>query len=203
MNKNEVIEKAHELFIHYGIKSITMDELARELGVSKKTLYELVKDKHEVVSLVTKKHLEKEKVDFIEIKEDSIDALDQLVKFSRCMRNNLRDINPTLLFDLKRYHREAWIKWDDFKRKFIAEEVKNNMLRGISEGLFRENLNVDLLSLMRMHQVEVAFDTKIFPRDQFDFRETQIEMLNHFIYGIVTVKGRKLFEKYLKELNKV
>jgi len=176
-----------------------MDDISRELSISKKTLYKEVKDKDEVVTLSTRYHLDSEHKEFEEVTKASIDAIDQLVKLSQCMRKNLRDINPSLLFDLKKYHRPAWEEWVEFKLEFIHNSIVENLRWGMREGLFKDDLSVDILAIMRLQQVEMSFNNDIYPTDRFDFREVQMVLFDHFVCGILTEKGRGLYDQYRKQ----
>ena len=198
--REKILEVAHGLFTRYGVRSITMDDIARELSISKKTIYQEVKDKDEVVKMATRFHLEGERREYDEIAVSSKDAIDQLVKLSVCMRKNLHDINPSLLFDLKKYHRSAWDEWVAFKMEFIHNSIVENLRWGIREGLFKEDISVEILAIMRLQQVEMSFDNAIYPTNKFDFRDVQMVLFDHFICGIVNAKGRAFYDQYRNQL---
>jgi len=178
-----------------------MDEIARHLGISKKTLYQYYVDKDDIVASTTQDHLVSEKKQFDQIAEESVNSVEELVKLSHCLRENLKGMNPSLLFDLQKYHHKAWNIWIEFKTKFIRESVVRNIKRGIEQGLFRPELNPDILAVVRIETVQLGFDDQLFPRDKFNLPEVQMQILEHFIHGLLTDKGRKLFLKYKKEIN--
>ena len=80
--------------------------------------------------------------------------------------------------------------------QFIFKMIVDNLTRGIKEGNFRNDINIEILSRLRVEQVQICFDQKIFPRDQFEFKEVQMQIFDHFLFGIVTPKGKSLYEKY-------
>lgn len=194
--RERIIAKAEELFMRYGIRSITMDDIARDLAVSKKTIYQFFKDKHDLVMHVGLHHFEKDKTQICQIAQNCENAIVEVIEMSKHLKNKLKGINPSLFFDLKRYHPKAWKLWQEHKRGFVIEQVKRNIERGIEEGIYKKDLNVEVLAMLRVTQIEIAFDTTIFPPDKFDALTTQMVFLEHFIRGIVTQKGYDLLEEY-------
>ncbi|MDN5202619.1 TetR/AcrR family transcriptional regulator [Fulvivirgaceae bacterium BMA10] len=195
--KEKIIQTAGDLFMKYGIRSVTMDDIAKELSISKKTIYQYYKDKDEIVSLVTQAHMTRDKVEFDEIMRISSNAVEELAKICICLRRNLNDINPSLLFDLQRYHQRAWTMWFDYKYNYIKKTIVDNITRGIREGYFRKEIDPETMATFRVEQIEMSFDDKIFPRDKFSFMEVQMQLFDHFVHGIVTEKGRHSYENYL------
>lgn len=193
--KQKIQQGAAELFLRYGVRSITMDEIARHLGISKKTLYQYFADKDDVVSSCTRTHLEREREQLDEIARSSTNSVEELVRLSYCLRENLKGMNPSLLFDLQKYHSAAWKIWLDYKNKTIRNSVVRNLKQGIAEGLFREDIDPEVLAILRLETVQLAFDEQLFPKERFSFPKVQLQILEHFIHGLLTDKGRKLFQK--------
>src|SRR5688500_9858131 len=106
--KDKILKGAEELFTKYGVRSISMDDIARHLSVSKKTLYLHFADKEDIVTMTCKAHLEKHAEEFKKIKDTARNAIDELAKISVCLKRNMQDMNPSLLFDLQKYHPRAW-----------------------------------------------------------------------------------------------
>jgi AcrR family transcriptional regulator len=198
--KEKILKGAVELFMRYGVRSISMDDIARHLSVSKKTLYQHFEDKDELVTLASESQIEMSKKQYDQLTVDSKNAIDELAKISVCLRKDMTEMNPSLLFDLQKYHPKAWAVWLDHKNNFIRESVVRNIRQGIAEGNYREEINPDVVAAIRIEQIPVAFDTKIFPSDKFNLAEVQMQIFDHFVYGICTEKGKKLYQKY-KELN--
>ena len=196
--KEKIVAGAGNMFTKYGVRSVTMDDVARELSISKKTIYQHFKDKDEIVTVATAAHMEMEKREFREIAETAVDAIDEIARLSTCVRKNVAELNPSLLFDLQKYHRKAWEVYMEFKNEFIMNSIKHKLHRGISEGYYRDEIDPEMLAILRVEQVQMAFDEKIFPRTKFDFREVQMQMFDHFVNGLVTKKGRILYDEYIK-----
>jgi AcrR family transcriptional regulator len=194
--KYKILKGAEELFMRYGVRSITMDEIARHLGISKKTLYQHFTDKDDIVSSTTREHLFRDQRQLEQIARESKNSVDELVKLTYCLRENLKGMNPSLLFDLQKYHQKAWGHWIEYKTKFIRNSVVRNLNRGIEQGFFRSEINPEILAVVRLETIQLAFDDQIFPLDKFNLAEVQLHILEHFIYGLLTDKGRKLYNKY-------
>lgn len=199
--KERIVNGARELFMKYGIRSVSMDDIARHLGASKKTIYQYFADKDEIVTQVAQMHMANDRQEFDQIKEVAKDALDELIRTSIFFRKHIQQMNPSLMFDLQKYHGKAWMLWQEYKKQHVFEAVVKNMKRGIEEGLFRPTLNAEVLASMRIEVVELAFDTDVFPASQFNLTEVQMHLFDHFIYGLLTEKGRKQYEKYKQEPN--
>ena len=198
--KEKLLKGADDLFMKYGLRSVSMDDIARHLGVSKKTIYQHFADKDEVVASVAKSHMIRQRQQFENIAEKSKNAVEEMVKISFCLKENMKNINPSVLFDMQKYHQPAWIEWLKFKQEFIRENIIRSLKQGIEEGYFRDDVNLEIMATMRLEQVQMAFDSNLFPRGQFSFTEVQAQLFDHYIHGLFTDKGRKLYQKY-KEKN--
>lgn len=198
--KEKIIRGAEELFMKYGVRSISMDDIARHLSVSKKTLYQHFADKEDIVTMACRALLEKNAVEFTAIRHQSKNAIEELANISICLRRNVEDMNPSLLFDLQKYHPKAWSAWLTHKNKLVRESIVANIRQGISEGYYRQELKVEIIATMRLELVQLAFNEDVFPRDKFRMSEVQMEIFDHFVHGVVTEKGRKLYLKYKEKL---
>ncbi|MGL1888578.1 MAG: TetR/AcrR family transcriptional regulator [Reichenbachiella sp.] len=199
--KKKIIEAAHGLFHSYGIRSVSMDDIARELSISKKTIYQSFKDKDEIVTLGVKDHLEKEKSDFDNVLANSKNAVDELVQLSTCLKQNMEEINPSMMFDLQKFHPNGWGLWQEFKIGFIKTTVLNVIKRGKEEGLFRQSVKEDIMANFRIESIEMAFNAKIFPSDQFNFVDVQLTLLDHFLRGMLSLEGIKYYEELINSNN--
>jgi AcrR family transcriptional regulator len=193
---DKILNGATELFRKYGVRSITMDDIAHHLGISKKTIYQYFADKDDIVTLGTRMHLTNERKMFERVSKEAKDAIEQMFSLTRCMNSNLKDSNASLIFDLQKYHARSWNLILEFKHGFLRELITDNLKAGIAQGYFRDDINVEVLSKIRLETVSLAHDDHIFPRDQYDLGELQMSLLDHFIHGIMTVKGKKIYKKY-------
>jgi TetR/AcrR family transcriptional regulator, cholesterol catabolism regulator len=193
-----ILEKADNLFHKYGVRSISMDDIARELGISKKTIYQYFKDKDDIVYQMTQRRIEIDKNEFSKAYESSEDAIDELIKVSVCLRKNLNRVNPALLFDIQKYHPRSWDLWIDYKNNYIRNYVLKSIERGKREGFFRSTLDAETLATFRIETVQMSFDDRIFPHDKFNFTEVQMTLFDHFVHGLLTVKGHEIYQNLIK-----
>lgn len=194
--KAKILGAAEELFIQYGIRSVTMDDVARDASMSKKTLYQYFDNKDTLVSEVAMNHFEGEAKEFEQMASQAKDAIHEVLLVSQCLRKHVFRLNPSLLFDMQKYHGKAWDEYQKFKQTTIRGNIKRNIDNGIEEGYFRSDLDAEILSTLRVEQVQLAFNPKIFPTDKFDFVTLQLQILDHFIHGLLTEKGRAKYEEY-------
>lgn len=193
--KEKIQKGAEELFMRYGVRSISMDDIARHLSVSKKTLYQHFADKEDIVTVTCKAHLDRHREEFQLARASARNAIDELVQLSVCLKKNMQDINPSLLYDLQKYHPKAWAVWLNHKNKFIRESVVRNLKQGMEEGYFRLDMDPEVIASVRLEMVQLAFNEEIFPRERFKLPEVQMQIFDHFVFGLLTEKGRKLYMK--------
>src|SRR5687768_17399717 len=128
--KEKILKGAEDLFTKYGVRSISMDDIARHLSVSKKTLYQHFADKEDIVTMTCKAHLERNNKEFDQVRDNAKNAIEELANLSICLKRNMQDMNPSLLFDLQKYHPRAWGVWLNRKNKTIRELVVRNLRQG-------------------------------------------------------------------------
>lgn len=191
--RDKILKGAEGLFTKYGVRSISMDDIARHLSVSKKTLYQHFTDKEDIVTLVFESVLSESRKEFEAIRQTAENAIDELAKLSVCLKKSVDEINPSLLFDLQKYYPKAWAVWLEFKRMCIYDSIKRNLDQGIAEGFYRAEINTEIISIVRMALIETAFDDKTFSHDKFKMTEVQMQIFEHFVYGILTEKGKKQY----------
>jgi AcrR family transcriptional regulator len=195
--KERILKAAEELFMQYGFRSISMDDIARHICVSKKTIYQFFQDKDEIVNITVRRHFDKEReVCHHMIFNNAENAVDELMLVSKFVKANAMNINPAVIFDLQKYHPTAWQILKEFKQEFILQQILRNMRQGVEEGLYREDIDIEVLARLRLEEVQLGFDSSLFPPAQFDLYNTQMQLLEHFIRGIVTEKGLALFNQY-------
>jgi AcrR family transcriptional regulator len=199
-NKEKILRGAEDLFMKYGVRSISMDDIARHLAVSKKTLYQHFADKDELVVLVLKSHLERNSKEVEVILETAGNSIEELARISACMKRNMQGLNQTMLFDMQKFHPKAWNVWIEFKQKYIRESVISNLKRGIQEGHIRPEVNPEIIATLRIELIQLSFNPDVFQRERFNMVEVHNQLFDHFVFGLVTEKGRKLYLK-CKELN--
>jgi AcrR family transcriptional regulator len=198
-NKARIIQEAKALFMKLGIRSVSMDDIASHLGMSKKTIYQLFTDKDELVDNVIEADIQKIESDCIVCCEMSADAIDEIFKTMEMVVVQFRKMNPMVLFDLHKYHYRSYEKFMKHKNIFLLEIINKNLTKGVNEGLYRQDIKIDILSRFRLESMMLAFNMETFPPDRFNILEVTLEIIEHFLYGLATEKGYQLIVQYKKK----
>ncbi len=197
--RQRILSQADQLFNRYGIRSVTMDDMARDLGISKKTIYQYFNDKDEVVREVVKARFDEQRCEWDGLSAVARNAVDEVVMAAQHIEKSFRSMNPNMLYDLKKYHPSGWEIYLQHKESLLYQQVVRNLQRGIGEGLYRKEIQVEIIARMRLEQVQMGFELKMFPADRFNIADVQMQMFDHFIHGIVTLRGYSLVVQYRKE----
>lgn len=199
-----IAEAGFSLFRQYGIRAITLDEIALQLGISKKTIYEHFTGKDELVTQVLRQRLTLARNEFQECTSQSKDAIEANMLMMRFLDNMFINMNPIVLVDMQKYHPTAFHLFHEHMYGFVLESMKRNIQRGISEGLYREDTDVEIMARFRVESCNLCFKPGIFPKDHFEMSRVQRQLLEHFLFGIATEKGHKVILKYREKiLNKL
>ncbi len=191
-----IIQGGEELFLHAGIKSVTMDDIARHLGMSKKTIYHFFSDKNELVIALVKKKLEEDECQIQSIIQNSENVIEEMINMMKCSEEIFSRINPIVIHDMQKYHPDAWAEFQKFKANVLVKTLEQLLTKGIQQGFIRPDADVKILAKMRVNQVEMGFNTSIFPVAEFSTWKVQYQLLEHFNYGICTLEGHKLLDQY-------
>ncbi|MBM3402267.1 MAG: TetR/AcrR family transcriptional regulator [Bacteroidetes bacterium] len=195
--REHIISESDKLFCQYGLKSVTMDDIARHLGMSKKTIYAHFTDKNEIVNIVIENKLSSQKCLINENVARAENAVHEVFFAVTTMKEVLSNINPTLFYDLQKYHPEAWLYFKDFREKHLYFTIHANLLRGVREGYYREGIKPDILTQMRLEQIDLIFNgNTAYTSGKYGIIQVMSELTEHFLYGICTLKGHKLINKY-------
>lgn len=199
--KLEFLGQALDVYMRLGIKSITMDELARQLAMSKKTIYTFVKDKNDLVEQCIQLAQKSEECDIQQIAESQENAIDELLKTGELVSSRLRAVHPSIFFDLQRYHPAAFNMLECHRNSMINEYVVSNFTKGKKQGLYRNNLDENIISKMYLSFIDVLFQGNIFPQSDYTFIQVYSEYFRYHIRGIASDKGLKYLQE-IKQTNK-
>lgn len=194
--EEKILKGARELFFKYGVRSVTMDDIARHLGMSKKTIYQSYKEKDEIVHKLMQSHIKEDEFACTEAYKKGNNDVEEVFNVIRNITEIFSKVNPLLLYELQKYYPQSWKLVKEFKENFVQKMVEQSIEKGKKEGYVRLDANTRILSRLRMEEVEIAFNPAIFPADKFSIVEVQLALAEHFLYGICTLKGHKLVNKY-------
>lgn len=197
--KEETLQEIADLFKRFGIKSQTMDDIARHLGISKKTLYKSFSDKNDLVlkTLRFLNHRDCEHMD--EVREKELNAIDENYVISKHVLDQFRDIHPSVWYDLKRYHPEAMKEMDEFMEKEIYQWVCENLQKGIEQGLYRDDLKIPIIAGIYISRIKDFFNPMVFDVSRYSFVEIYVETFRYHIRGIATEKGLTALQERVKK----
>lgn len=199
--KDYIISGADKLFCQYGFKSVTMDDIAKNLGVSKKTIYQNFKDKNELINILIRDRIVNQDLQMHKCFVESENAVEELFLSMQDMDYFLATMNPMLFYDLQKYHPEAWLKFKAFKEEEIGKTILNNLERGKREGFYREEINTEIITRARLDQVDLVFtQTGQYDTNKYSLSSIMVEITRHYLFGICNNEGLKLIQKYDAEM---
>ena len=199
--KDRIREQARNLFFKYGIRSVSMDDLSAGLGISKKTIYQWFKDKDELVQAIIDQENQGMQADCDQCLDDSADAIEEILLTLDRMIQHLKNMNPTVVYDLQKFHFQSFQSFSENKNKYLLTVITKNLERGIDEGLYRDGLNIAILSRYRLEAMMIAFNQEVFPAPEYNLIEVTMTLIENFLYGVVTPKGYDLIVQYQNERN--
>ena len=194
--KDRILEGARELFFKYGTKTITMDDIAKHLGMSKKTLYQFYANKNDIVEMMIMTQLKQNENECQQLADEAANVIEEMLAMMNNMGTFFSQVNPNLFYDLQKYHSASWSLFKKYKDEYIVKMVEESLTKGIKQGFVRSDIHIKTIARMRIKQIEMVFDPTIFPPDKFKIVDVQQMLMDHFLHGICTIKGHKLINKY-------
>lgn len=189
-----ILLKARKLFETYGLKSVSMDDIAKNLSMSKKTLYQYHEGKSQLVGKIINEFLSEEKLMISEIHNLSSDAIDEMIRIARYVLDFLSNLNPSLVYDLRKYYPESWLIIESDHMKFIEQTIVNNIIRGMEEEVYRSEIQPQIIGALyvsnSMNIVQHQISTS-----KFHHADIYREMILYHLHGIMTEKGNRLFKQ--------
>jgi AcrR family transcriptional regulator len=196
----DIIAKISEMYLRYGIKSVTMDDLARDLGISKKTLYLHFEDKKDVVRKVVHHIIEHQKCGINEVLgQQGANAIDKLMMMTRFFAEHLKNSNASLTYDLEKYYPEVWIEVIEFKREEVFRHIMDNINEGITENLYRADLDYEIIARAYVSRMEM-YQTELWePLSKYPLEVVFRTLFIYHIRGIANNNGLKHLEKSMEK----
>ncbi|MBK8611294.1 MAG: TetR/AcrR family transcriptional regulator [Chitinophagaceae bacterium] len=202
-SKQRIQRGAHDLVMQYGIRSVSMDDIAANLGISKKTIYQYFKDKDELVEAVVDGIIDANQCGCMEDTRRSENAVHEIFLVMDMMADMLKVMNPSILYDMQKYHPAAFGKFSKYKNEFIYNMCKLNMERGVQEELYRPELAVDILCRYRVETMFIPFNPDFQQSLKHSLAKIEDEIIVHFLFGLVSLKGYKQIIKYSEQRKKL
>ena len=196
MVRDKILQMAMEILPRYGVKSVTMDDLAQRLAMSKKTIYQHFKDKSTLVVAVVDQLFLMQDAQILTIHEKRHDAIEEMYLISVFIRQLLSSMDASVMFDLKKYYPKAFDKVQCHKEDKMQSVIFDNLKEGVKQGYYRGEINIEILSRLKMIEAEWSFNPEMFPPEKFKMIDVQMELFDHFLYGILTPEGFKMLNVY-------
>ena len=198
-DKTQILHQTLQLYMRLGIKSVTMDDVAGELGISKKTLYQVVENKRDLINQSIAKHITNEKEIMAGIRHSSNDAIDEWLRIARHVTHTLRNLNPSTAYDLKKYYRGSWNLMESLHNEYLYKIVVENIVWGKEKGLYRKDMSEDIIAKFHMAASMHIVDPDIFPIRDYAREGLFNEYFAYHMRGMVSQKGLALLEKYTQK----
>ena len=196
--KERIKKAAHDLVMKFGLRSVSMDDIAGSVGMSKKTLYHHYQDKDELVTAVIEGVLADNQCICQQHEKAAENAVHEIFLAMEMMVEMFQTMNPSIIFEMQKYYPVAYEKFHQHKTKFLLCHMQQNMERGIKEELYRTDVNPQILARFRVESMFIPFNPD-FQRSlkNYNLLELEEQIITHFLFGLVTLKGYKLATKYM------
>jgi AcrR family transcriptional regulator len=191
-----ILSAADDLFNRYGIKSVTMDDISRSLGMSKKTIYQHFEDKNQLVLTLVQRTIEEHQTKYNEATKSARNAVEEIVRMMQFTSDTFSRANPNKFYDLQKYHPAGWQLFRQYKEEIVMNQVIANLEKGRKQGLYRTDFSIKILARLRLEEIEMAMHPQYYTDDRLSMHEVQVQLLDHYLHGICTLKGHKLLNKY-------
>ncbi len=195
-----IVEQVAKMYLDYGIKGVTMDDVAHKLAISKKTLYQYFNDKKELVWAVLEYLNGKRHIDFSILEEHDTNAIDELFIFYKIQIQMIKNHKPAFVHDLRKYYLDIYTHFQKIKHKRILESIKGNLIKGKKEGLYRNELNEDIISRLNLMRIEAIMNTDIFSIEELVSTDLFSEIFRYNFFGIVSDKGREMLQQKINKI---
>lgn len=199
--EEQIFLKAEQLFMSIGIRNTTMDDLARELGISKKTLYKTIDNKADLVHKCVLFDIAKKQQEILELQQNTENAIEQMLKIGALILSSISRYKISIIHDLMKFYPESWQLVINHKRSFVKEIIEKNIKTGIKQGLYREDINSDIYSKFFIHGSDICLNPEFFSEHEYLFPNTFKEFLVYHLKALVaTPTDKKLLQKINKYL---
>ncbi len=192
------LKRVEEMFFKLGIKSLTMDDVARELGISKKTLYSFVESKDDLVSKVMDRHIAQQCKEDEALHAKSTDAVDEMVRIIKQIMADFGQMKPNVVHEMQKYHRDVWERINDFQHTYILNMVRQNIEWGRSEGLYRADFDLETVARFYIAGAMSIFDERYFPKPPYTFDVLFKEFIVNYLHSIVSERGLEILKEKLR-----
>lgn len=192
--QEQIIEKATEMYLTLGFKSVTMDDIANEMGISKKTIYQHFANKNDLVEVVTMQMFDTISCGIDEIIHPEKNAVEELFEIKNFVLHKLKDEKASPIFQLQKYFPKIYKTLHGKEFCKMQECVITNLHKGVETGLYRPSIDIEFISRIYYSCVHAIKDKSVFADEKYNFRMLEELYLDYHLRAIVTEKGLKVLE---------
>ena len=197
--RQKIIEEGARMFRTYGIRAVTMDMLASQLGISKRTIYEVFSDKEELLKGVLKWMVEKQREVMTSVFNESENTIEAIFRMLDLMMDHFQKMSPAFQMDMKRLHMDLKKNPGELVDLPYFSNNSDILIRGIREGVFRDDIDVEITNKCLLEVARVTNDRNVFPPDYFENKDVIRSFYINYLRGISTQKGLDLINFYEKK----
>ena len=191
--ENIILLKARALFLKYGVKSVSMDDIAKELAMSKKTLYQYFDGKKDLITRIIQHYITEEMEVVNHIQLVASDAVDEMIGIARYVIDFITNLEPSLTYDLRKYYPHSWSLIQEGHMGFVEETITRNIERGKKEGVYRQEIQTHIIAKL---YVSNSMNIVLMQLPDKDIKPVNLykEMIHYHLHGLMTHKGKQIFK---------
>lgn len=197
---DRILEITTALFMRYGIRRVSMDDVAKEAGVSKKTLYSYFNDKKELVFETLNRHFNSEQKHCSATFEQIEHPVAQILELSQYVLQQLKSTNPVMVQDLKKFFPRSWELFRKYRQEYVMGFMIANLSKGQSLNLYRKNFHPEIIARVYVNNISLAIEQDTVSANKLLLSETISEIIRYHLYGICTPKGIQYFEENINKI---
>jgi AcrR family transcriptional regulator len=201
--ENNILHQAKGLIFKYGIKSLTMDDIAQHLGISKKTLYLYYDNKADLINKILTTTFGEHKSFMSDCFQADANPIDEIITIFTKSVEMVKQMNPSLDWELKKYYPESYAQLYKFKNEFIFSTSHANLIKGVETGYYRTDFDPFIIAKLHTCLIVHLMDEENFSVDKFTPQQLMKHVLVYHLHGITNEKGEKYLQEKLKEMDSI
>jgi AcrR family transcriptional regulator len=197
--KEQILAESERLFWQHGVRSVTMEDIARQLSISKKTIYQHFNDKEDILCQIMQAKAEADVVEMTCIANVTPNSIEEMMEMLQMISKKQEQVNPCLFAEVRRYYSQAYNLIRQHVDNYIMKRIANNILRGKEDGIYRDDINPLVMARIRVEQIELALSSDFMLPGEINRLVIQCELTHHFVRGMLTEKGFDIYNKYVNK----
>jgi len=194
--RERILQAAARLFMELGVRSVSMDDVAKDLSISKKTIYKHYQDKNQLVFDTISMHIAEMETNTTLIMSEEDNPVLQIAKIADFVLQMNKNVHPSVLFDLQKFYPESYSHLIEHRNRYALQSVNQNLKKGIEQGLFRNDMNRQRVARIYICLIFSMFQNTLFEGEENrDFRDEYIETIKYHLHAVTTEKGKSTFSE--------